>query len=54
MTTTARTAAGDKALMVMFSPIVLAFTIGALPVVLPYLLVQRFSRLVSGHAHTSH
>ena len=54
MTTTARTAAEDKALMLMFSPIVLAFTIGALPVLLPYLLVQRLARLVGGHARTSH
>ena len=54
MTTTVRTAAEDKALLLMFSPIVLAFVIGALPVILPYLLVQRLSRSVSGHAQTSH
>jgi hypothetical protein len=43
----------DTALTVLFSPIVLAFVIGALPVLVPILMVRGLSRLIGGHSHTT-
>jgi hypothetical protein len=42
----------DTALAVTFSPIVLGFIIGALPVLVPILVIRGLSRLIGGHAHS--
>jgi hypothetical protein len=41
----------DNALTLLFSPIVLAFVIGALPVLVPILIVRGLSRLIGRHSH---
>lgn len=38
----------DTAMTVTFSPIILAFIIGALPVLVPVLIVRGLSRLIGG------
>ncbi len=43
----------DTALTLIFSPIVLAFVVGALPVLVPILVVRGLSRLIAGHSHTT-
>lgn len=43
----------DTVLTLLFSPIVLAFVIGALPVLVPILVVRGLSRLIGGHSHTT-
>lgn len=40
------------AMTVISSPIVLAFLIGALPVLLPAYLARELSRLIGRHSHT--
>lgn len=44
----------DTAMIVTFSPIILAFIIGALPVLVPLLVVRGLSRLVGGGFHPAH
>jgi hypothetical protein len=41
----------DAALTVLFSPIILAFVVGALPVLVPFLIVRGLSRLNGRHSH---
>jgi hypothetical protein len=41
----------DTVLMLLFSPIVLGFIVGALPVLVPILVVRGLSRLIRGHSH---
>lgn len=41
----------DTPLTVIFFPIVIAFVVGALPVLVPLLLVRGLSRLIGGHPH---
>jgi hypothetical protein len=43
----------ETALTLLFFPIVLAFLVGALPVLVPILVVRRLSRLIGGHSHTT-
>jgi hypothetical protein len=43
----------DTALTLLFFPIVLAFVVGALPVLVPILVVRGLSRLIAGHTHTA-
>jgi hypothetical protein len=42
----------DTALTLAFSPIVLGFIVGALPVLVPVLVVRGLSRLFGGGFHT--
>ena len=41
----------DTALMVTFSPIVIGFLIGALPILVPLLIGRGISRAISGRQH---
>ncbi len=43
----------DTALTLLFSPIVLAFVVGALPVLVPILVVRGLSRLIGRQSHTT-
>jgi len=43
----------DTTLTLLFSPIVLAFVIGALPVLVSILVVRGLSRLIGRHSHTT-
>lgn len=40
----------DAALTLIFSPIVLGFIVGALPVLVPILVVRGLSQLIGGHS----
>jgi hypothetical protein len=43
----------DTALTLLFFPIVLAFVVGALPVLVPILVVRGLWRLIGGHSRTT-
>lgn len=43
----------DTALTLLFFPIVLAFVVGALPVLVPILVVRGLARLFGRHSHTT-